>query len=35
MEIEHQKLETGYDRRRNQIKKFMCPLKDKCPDIVY
>ena len=27
--------ENGYEKRRNQIKKFMCPLKDKCPDIIY
>ncbi len=26
---------TGYEKRRNQIKKFMCPLNDTCPDRIY
>lgn len=27
--------DAGYNKRKNQIKKFMCPLNDKCPDRIY
>jgi hypothetical protein len=31
----HDENASGYEKRRNQIKKFMCPLNDKCPDRIY